>query len=79
MTPKREDGLTDSQSSELDAVAEMSEDDIDTSDIPEIREFYNPRRGLFAGSPNRRAVPKRAMAQREPPARVFPDRSRRSC
>ena len=55
----RQTELTPSQQAELDALAAMSDDDIDTSDIPEIREFSNPRRGMFAGSPNRKAEPKR--------------------
>ena len=55
----RQTELTPSQQAELDALAAMSDDDIDTSDIPEIREFTNPRRGVFAGSPNRKAEPKR--------------------
>ena len=50
--------LTQRQKTELTALAAMADDDIDTSDIPEIREFSNPRRGVFSGSPNRRAVPK---------------------
>ena len=55
----RQTELTPSQQTELDALAAMSDDDIDTSDIPEIREFTNPRRGVFAGSPNRKVEPKR--------------------
>ena len=27
--------------------------EIDTSDIPETKEFLNPQRGVFSGSPNR--------------------------
>ena len=56
----RQTELTPEQRAELDALAAMTDDDIDTSDIPEIREFSNPRRGMFAGSPNRKAEPKRA-------------------
>ena len=55
----RQTELTPSQHAELDALAAMSDDDIDTSDIPEIREFSNPRRGVFASSPNRKVEPKR--------------------
>lgn len=33
--------LTHAQKSELAALSAMSDDDIDTSDIPEIREFSN--------------------------------------
>ena len=50
--------LTPSQRAELEALAAMSDEDIDTSDIPEITEFSNPRRGMFSGSPNRKAKPK---------------------
>ena len=56
----RQTELTPEQRAELDALAAMTDDDIDTSDIPEIRDFSNPRRGMFAGSPNRKAVPKGA-------------------
>ena len=58
--------LTQRQKTELAMLAAMSDDDIDTSDIPEIREFSNPHRGMYSGSPNRRAVPKRETAQRKP-------------
>ena len=50
--------LTTSQRAEVDALAAMSDHDIDTSDIPEIREFSNPRRGMFAKVPNRKAEPR---------------------
>ena len=50
--------LTPSQRAELDRLAAMSDEDIDTSDIPEIREVSNRRRGLFSGSPNVKAQPK---------------------
>ena len=66
------------QKSELAALAAMSDEDIDTSDIPEIREFSDPRRGMFAGSPNRRAVPKREMVQRKPLDHEPAHRPRRS-
>ena len=55
----RQTELTPEQRAELDALAAMTDDDIDTSDIPEIEEFSNPRRGMFAGSPNRKAEPTR--------------------
>ena len=42
---------------ELDALAAMSDSDIDTSDIPETTEFPNPRRGVYAASPNRKLCP----------------------
>ena len=57
--PMRTSELTTSQRVELDALAAMSDHDIDTSGIPEIREFSHPRRGVFAGSPNRQSVLKR--------------------
>ena len=79
MTAREDDSLTDLQKDELSALAAMSDEDIDTSDIPEIREFYNPRRGMFSGSPNRRAAPDRETSQREPPRCEVPDRSRSSC
>ena len=50
--------LTPDQRAELDALASMSDADIDTSDIPETKEFSNPRRGVFSDSPNRKASPK---------------------
>ena len=59
--------LTERQKAELDALAAMSDDDIDTSDIPEIREFTNPRRGLFACPPNMRILPGRAANERQQP------------
>ena len=55
----RADDLTPGQRAELDVLASMSDADIDTSDIPETKEFSNPRRGVFSNSPNRRATPRR--------------------
>lgn len=57
----RATNLTPSQRAELEALAAMADEDIDTSDIPEIKEFSNPRRGMFSGSPNRKAKPKREL------------------
>ena len=54
----RNSELTPRQIAELEELANMSDEDIDFSDIPEITEFSNPRRGAFAGSPNTKAVPK---------------------
>ena len=48
----RNTDLTPSQAAELEVLVAMPDEDIDTSDIPEITEFSNPRRGVFAGSPN---------------------------
>ena len=39
--------LTEQQKAELEALAAMKDEDIDFSDIPEIKEFSNPRRGVF--------------------------------
>ena len=47
--------LTPSQKAELDALMDLPDEEIDTNDIPEILEWRNPRRGLFAGSPSRKA------------------------
>lgn len=60
-------GITPAKRAELDVLAAMSDDDIDTSDIPEVREFSNPRRGVFSGSPNIRAVPGRLTTPSESP------------
>ena len=35
----------------------MSDDDTDTSDMPGIREYSHPRRGMFPGSSYMRVVP----------------------
>ncbi len=47
--------LTPSQKAELDALMDLPDEEIDTNDIPEVLEWRNPRRGLFAGSPSRKA------------------------
>ena len=39
--------LTPEQQAEIDALMAMSEDEIDTSDIPEIVDWSNARRGMF--------------------------------
>ena len=39
--------LTDQQKAELAALAAMSDDEIDTSDIPEITDWSNAKRGVF--------------------------------
>ena len=69
--------LTLAQKAELDALATMSDAEIDTSDIPETREFSNPSRGVFSGSPNGKAVPKRETVQRKPLDHEPADRPRR--
>ena len=48
----RNNDLTPSQAAELEVLAAMPDEDIDTSDIPKITQFSNPQRGVFAGSPN---------------------------
>ena len=53
--------LTSSQKEELDALMDLSDEEIDTSDIPEVLVWRNPRRGLFAGSPSRKAEPKKRL------------------
>lgn len=52
------EAMNECQKEEMKVLAAMSDEGIDTSDLPEVREFSNPRRGVFSGSPNRRAVPK---------------------
>ena len=46
---KREatEALTDDQQAELKALAEVPDDRIDTSDIPEVLDWSDARRGLF--------------------------------
>jgi hypothetical protein len=39
--------LTEGQKAELEALAAMPDDQIDTSDIPEQRDWSGARRGLF--------------------------------
>ena len=39
--------LTDEQIAELDALAELPDDEIDTSDIPEILDWSGGQRGVF--------------------------------
>ena len=39
--------LTPEQQAEIDALMAMSEDEIDTSDIPEIVDWSNAKRGMF--------------------------------
>ena len=53
--------LTPSQKAELEALTDLSDEEIDTNDIPEVLEWRNPRRGLFAGSPSRKAEPKKRL------------------
>ena len=53
----RDTDLTLKQKAELLALASMSDADIDTSEIPQSKEFPNPRRGVFSCAPNRQARP----------------------
>ena len=39
--------LTDKQQAELSALEALPDDQIDTSDIPEVRDWSDARRGLF--------------------------------
>ena len=47
--------LTQSQKEELDALAALPDDQIDTSDIPEVIEGTNSVRGLFHKSASERS------------------------
>jgi uncharacterized protein (DUF4415 family) len=38
---------TDKQKSEIEALAALADDEIDTRDIPEVRDLSDARRGLF--------------------------------
>ena len=51
----RNAGLTPKQKAELAALASMPDSEIDTSDIPQSKEFPRSRRGVFSGSSNRAA------------------------
>ena len=50
---------------ELAALAAMSDADIDLSDIPEMTDFSNARRGVFVSSPNIRATPDNDSADKD--------------
>lgn len=52
---KRDIKLTQSQKEELDALAALPDDQIDTSDIPEVIERSNSIRGLFHKSASERS------------------------
>ncbi len=45
--------LADQQAPEIEALAALPEDQIDTSDIPEILDWSDARRGLFDQPPTR--------------------------
>ena len=46
MKKRRSDGLTPAQQGELEALAALSDDQIDTRDIPEVRDWRGAWRGL---------------------------------
>ena len=52
---KRDIKLTQSQKEELDTLAALPDDQIDTSDIPEVIERSNSIRGLFHKSASERS------------------------
>ena len=47
MKQGRADRLTPAQQAEIEALAALSDDHIDTRDIPEVRDWRGARRGLF--------------------------------
>lgn len=51
---ERDIELTPEQIAELEALATMTDDEIDTSDIPKVTDWSNARRGIFRLSPQER-------------------------
>jgi uncharacterized protein (DUF4415 family) len=47
MKKGRSDRLTPAQQAEIEALAALSDDQIDTRDIPEVRDWRGARRGLL--------------------------------
>ena len=47
MTKRKIPDITDQQKAELAALAAMSDDEIDTSDIPEVTDWSNAKRGVI--------------------------------
>ena len=47
MKQGRSDQLTPAQQAEIDALAALPDDQIDTTDAPEVRDWRGARRGLF--------------------------------
>ena len=47
MKKKASSGLSRKQSAELETLARMADDEIDTTDIPEVRDWKGAKRGLF--------------------------------
>ena len=50
---------------ELAALAAIPDEDMDLSDIPEMTDFSNARRGVFVSSPNIRATPDNDSADKD--------------
>ena len=51
---KRDSGLTQEQHAELDALARLPDDQIDTTDIPETVDWSGAKRGVFYRGAKRR-------------------------
>ena len=57
--------LTPEQQSEIDALKAMPDDEIDTSDIPEVVDWSNARRGMFHRLKQRLPPPSRGDSLRK--------------
>ena len=64
---KRDIKLTQSQKEKLDALAALPDDEIDTSDIPEVLEGANSVRGLFHKSASERSKAMDELRSRRSP------------
>lgn len=53
MTEEPSKTLTDRQMAEIEALANLADDRIDTSDIPEIPDWSDAKRGLLYRPPTR--------------------------
>ena len=53
---KKHTGLTDDQKAELDTLAGLPDDQIDTTDIPEITDWSGGCRGVFHRPPVKQQV-----------------------
>ena len=49
MKKRSSDRLTPAQQAEIDALAALPDDQIDTRDLPEVRDWSGARRGMFFG------------------------------
>ena len=49
--------LTDEQKAELSVLEALPDDQIDTSDIPEVRDWSDAKRGLFLRPTNQKRPP----------------------